>query len=203
MNKADAINTRAVPIKKRFTNLRSSLQHFHFPNTLKQLLLLLAKYKDIRYTLVEDKANGSAVISTLKNKIPGMLAYNPKTSKEGRANAAAPQVEAGNIWLPDPYYEPNRTAHPWCVEGVDEFVNEVVSFPYAANDDSVDMMTQLLLREAKSAGWVDEFIKGRHFDNPNSAKEDKLTKELADMMGWEIDEDSDRYNSAFGGKLGF
>lgn len=171
-----------------------------FPNTIKELLKLISMYNDVRYVLVEDKANGSAVISTLKNKIPGMIAFQPKTSKEGRANAVAPQVEAGNVFLPDPYYPPNRTAFPWCVEGVDEFVNELVSFPYGANDDSVDMMTQFLIREGQSQGWVDEFIKG-NVNNTSSkqSKEDKLTKELADMMGWDLDEDNDRYDSAYEG----
>jgi hypothetical protein len=50
--------------------------------------------------LVEDKANGTAVISTLKSKIPGLIPVNPTDSKYGRATAVSPFIEAGNVFLP-------------------------------------------------------------------------------------------------------
>ena len=54
----------------------------------------------ITANLVEEKANGAAIIDTVKNTIAGVIAFNPKDSKEARANAVAPQMEAGNVWIP-------------------------------------------------------------------------------------------------------
>jgi hypothetical protein len=53
--------------------------------------------------LVEDKANGPALISTLKNKIPGIVPVSPDGGVVAVAHAVAPYVSAGNVWLPNPY----------------------------------------------------------------------------------------------------
>jgi predicted phage terminase large subunit-like protein len=50
--------------------------------------------------LVEDKANGPAVLSTLRARVPGLLAVDPRGDKGARARAVAPDVEAGNVHLP-------------------------------------------------------------------------------------------------------
>ncbi len=86
--------------------------------------------------LVEDKANGSAVIQMLSHEIPGILPVNPGGGKVARAQAISPLIEAGNIYLPHPDYA------PW----VNDFIEECVSFPNGAHDDQVDAMTQVLLR---------------------------------------------------------
>ncbi len=86
-----------------------------------------------RKHLVEDKANGSAIIETLKDKISGIIAVNPEGGKESRASAVSPQVEAGNVYLPD--------GAPW----LDEFIGEHSGFPKAAHDDEVDALSQALL----------------------------------------------------------
>jgi predicted phage terminase large subunit-like protein len=52
--------------------------------------------------LVEDKANGPAVIDTLKDKVPALIAITPQGGKKARANAVQPQHEAGNFYLPSP-----------------------------------------------------------------------------------------------------
>jgi len=65
--------------------------------------------------LVEDKANGPAVIATLRRTIPGLTAVNPKGDKVARARAVAPEVESGNVYLPGAKnaegtsYEPTAT----------------------------------------------------------------------------------------------
>ena len=51
-------------------------------------------------TLIEDKANGSAVIEELSREVPGVLAINPEGGKVARAWAAQPTVEAGGMFLP-------------------------------------------------------------------------------------------------------
>jgi hypothetical protein len=54
---------------------------------------------------VEDKANGPAIISMLKGEIAGIIETNDGGSI-GVAESVAPYVEAGNVWLPNPYNVP-------------------------------------------------------------------------------------------------
>jgi predicted phage terminase large subunit-like protein len=86
-----------------------------------------------RLKLVEDKANGPAIISMLRDKIGGIVPYSPKGSKVARARAFQPDHEAGNLWLPHP------SKYPW-VEG---YVDRFAAFPAGA-DDEIDAATQLL-----------------------------------------------------------
>jgi predicted phage terminase large subunit-like protein len=89
-----------------------------------------------REILIEDKANGPAVIDFLKKEVFGIIAVEPDGSKLARAHATTSVWEAGNVWLPHP------DIAPWVVD----FVNEITRFPAAAHDDWVDMMTQALRR---------------------------------------------------------
>lgn len=87
--------------------------------------------------LVEDKANGPAIIDSLKDDISGIKPINPKDSKEARARAVTPEVESGNVILPYPYDPGNE----WVID----LESELRNFPHDANDDQVDGMTQALL----------------------------------------------------------
>ena len=92
--------------------------------------------------LVEEAANGAAVIDTLRREIPGLMGVRPEGGKFARASAAQPRVEAGQVYLPAPTW-PNGRARPdraW----VDEFVTQLAAFPGAAHDDDVDAFTQLV-----------------------------------------------------------
>lgn len=91
--------------------------------------------------LVEDKANGPAIIDALREKVPGIVAVEPDGSKEARARAVAPLVEAGNVYVPSP------DRHPWVVA----FLDECASFPRGTNDDQVDAMSQALRRLHRGA----------------------------------------------------
>ena len=95
---------------------------------------MTARYPEARRKLVEDKANGPAILDSLKSEISGMVAIEPDGSKIARAHACTAEWEAGNVWLPHP------DIAPW----VREFVEEVTTFPAAANDDRVDAMSQAL-----------------------------------------------------------
>jgi predicted phage terminase large subunit-like protein len=97
--------------------------------------------------LVEERANGSAVMSELKESIPGMIAITPQGGKESRASAITAFFEAGNVWLPHP------AQFPW----VTAFIDELVSFPRAANDDQVDAMSQGLAYLASKSTALVEF----------------------------------------------
>ncbi len=106
-----------------------------FTVTLDALRQVCAEFPDVHEIIVEAKANGDAVISSLKNEIPGIIGFNPRDSKEGRARAVSPWIEAGNVWIPDP------EVHPW-TGGI---VDEAAAFPKGDHDDRVDCMTQALL----------------------------------------------------------
>lgn len=99
--------------------------------TLAAIEQMTAKWPQAKAKLIEDKANGSAVIDLLKRKISGLIAINPNGGKVVRAQAIAPYVEAGNVYLPH---------YPW----VGDFVGEFSQFPNGANDDQVDCTSQAI-----------------------------------------------------------
>lgn len=103
-----------------------------FTETLRAIRSLSAKWPQAIRKLVEDKANGTAVIDVLRKEIPGLIPVEPEGGKIVRANAVTAVVEAGNVFLPDP------SIAPW----VHDFVEEHTAFPNGANDDQVDAQTQ-------------------------------------------------------------
>lgn len=105
----------------------------NFPATLQTIRNLVNKYPRAALKLIEDKANGSAIIQTLVREIPGIIAVNPEGGKVARVNAVSAFIEAGNVHLP-------RT------DWVHDFVEEAASFPNGKNDDQVDAMSQALHR---------------------------------------------------------
>lgn len=107
-----------------------------FTNTVKAVQALKAKWPRCYEVLVEDKANGPAIIDTLSKTIPGIIPIEPDGSKTARAHAVTSFFEAGNIWFPDP------TLFDW----VKALVDEILAFPVGANDDQVDALTQALRR---------------------------------------------------------
>jgi hypothetical protein len=59
-----------------------------------------ARFPQAHAVLIEDKANGPAIISELQKEIPGVVAVNPEGGKLARAQATAPFWEAGSLELP-------------------------------------------------------------------------------------------------------
>lgn len=104
------------------------------PGTIQAVRSLSAKWPQARAKLVEDKANGPAVIQLLKNEIPGLIPVNPEGGKVVRAQAASPELEAGNVFIPAP------SIAPW----IHDFVEEAAAFPNGLNDDQVDCFSQAI-----------------------------------------------------------
>lgn len=104
-----------------------------FLATVNAVRTMSAAYPDAIGKLIEDKANGPAVITSLESEVGGVLPVEPCGSKVARARAVQPLVAAGNVYLPIDA----QWTHP--------FLNELVDFPSAPNDDRVDMTTQALL----------------------------------------------------------
>lgn len=103
------------------------------PETLAQMRRLahMSPWSRASAKLVEAKADGKAIMATLKSEIPGITPINPQGSKVVRARAIAPYWAAGNIWLPHP------SRAPW----ISEFIHEITTFPASAHDDQLDAMT--------------------------------------------------------------
>lgn len=109
-------------------------ERMNFPKTIEAILRMTEKWPKARKKLVEEKANGAALISTLKDKVPGIIPINPTTDKVARTHAVTPFLEAGNVFIPHPH-----TA-PW----VSSFITTCIKFPNVKFDDEVDAMTQEL-----------------------------------------------------------
>lgn len=122
------------------------LGQLDFTATITAFRSLTAKWPRVRRKLVEDKANGPAVISTLHREIGGIVAVNPQGGKMSRAHAAEPFVESGNYYLPHP------NLAPW----VDGFIEELATFPGGRHDDQVDALSQAHIKlEALMAGRME------------------------------------------------
>lgn len=106
-----------------------------FTENVMAIRTMTAKHPKARAKVVENKANGPAIISLLKKEIPGIVEFNPKGSKEERAISVTPYFEAGNVFLPEP------SIAPW----VHDFIEDLLCFPSGKYKDTVDATVQGIL----------------------------------------------------------
>ena len=107
--------------------------HLNFLATIETIKGLKNSYPQIKNILVEDRANGSAIIAQLRSQIPGIIPIEPFGGKIARVQQVSFAIESGNVFLP------NR---PW----VKEFIAQCSAFPNSRHDDMVDSMSQALSR---------------------------------------------------------
>ncbi|MFM7012034.1 MAG: phage terminase large subunit [Betaproteobacteria bacterium] len=103
-----------------------------FVETKKAFVRFCNAWPDVTAKLIEDKANGPAIIDSLREEISGIIAINPTDSKMARVEAVSAQFESGNVFLPE--------GGEW----VHGFIEEFLMFPNAKHDDQVDCATQAL-----------------------------------------------------------
>lgn len=120
-----------------------------FVGSMSAVMEMSARYPEAYIKLIEDKANGTAIINVLSQKIEGIMPITPKESKLARLQAILPMLEAGNVYLP--------ANAVW----VEEFINECLQFPNGKNDDQVDSMSQALARMLNSYVIPEEVVKKR------------------------------------------
>lgn len=106
-----------------------------FTETLARFVAFAEKFPPNASKYVEDKANGTAVIDTLKKHVSGIIPVTPTESKTARAYAVTPLFEAGNVYFPAP-----ELGHRW----ESDYEAELLQFPSGAHDDQVDATTQAL-----------------------------------------------------------
>jgi predicted phage terminase large subunit-like protein len=96
--------------------------------------------------IVEDKANGPAIIDALRNELSGIVPMQPQGSKLARAQAGAPEVEAGNYWIPQTQWG-------------EEFIEECAIFPQGHHDDQVDGWSQAACRFRISSSGIADYYR--------------------------------------------
>jgi len=113
------------------------------PATCAAVRSLALKYPKCSAHVVEAKANGKGVVSSLRATISGFQEFNPDKygKKEERANLILDEVRGHNVWLP---------VGTW----VDEFIERAAAFPSVSHDDEIDALSQSLLwyKERKLRG---------------------------------------------------
>ncbi|UFU14624.1 phage terminase large subunit [Curtobacterium sp. C1] len=134
-----------------------------FTDTKTAFEAMVKRWPQATAKLIEDKANGTAVIDSLRKTIPGIVPITPKDSKYSRANAVAPFIEAGNVHLP---------SKDVALFDVDDLLDEATSFPNAAHDDQVDATSQalarLLLRVGEGSAFL-QHMKNQLGDQPKTS----------------------------------
>jgi len=105
-----------------------------FTQTIAAIERLSRRHPDCTEILIEDAANGPAIIDTLKRSLNGIIPVRPEGSKVARFSAVSPLFEAGQVVLH------KKSAF------LQDFLTELLQFPLGRNDDQVDAASQALRR---------------------------------------------------------
>lgn len=144
-------------------------ERLSFTGTKSLVMTLRGRHPDATRVLVEDKANGTAIVDDMKSKIAGLVPVEPEGGKIARAWSAAGDVEAGNVYLPE-YLDDQGTVMPGR-EWVPEFVDTCAKFPKVANDDDVDAFSQLMIARRKGFAAILEALKAEHAEMEQAGRE--------------------------------
>jgi predicted phage terminase large subunit-like protein len=144
---SDYVAIGAVGVKgpKRYI-LEIVNAHLGYSATKDQIRSMREKHKADR-VLIEDKANGSAVISELILDLPGIIAVNPQGGKTSRLMAVSGEWQASNWYM-------DRNA-AW----TEPAITQLITFPNAANDDIVDCLSQAGTYLQQNSFGILEFLK--------------------------------------------
>lgn len=139
-------------------------RHLDFTNTLAAIRQLRRLYPNARTVLIEDKANGSAIINVLRQEM-FCVAVNPKGGKVARVNAISAAIESGHVHVP-------KDA-PW----LEEFLDQFTAFPAGKHDDLVDSSSQALSYMIFSNGQA-----GLPYTEEQKALEAAIEQEQANFL---------------------
>ena len=112
-----------------------------FPE-LKEIAMREYTYWECDMVLIEAKASGTPLTQELRRMGIPVVNYSPTRGhdKHSRMHSVAPIFESGMV------YAPNKTF-------AEDMIEECASFPFGANDDLCDTMTQALMR-FREGGFV-------------------------------------------------
>lgn len=126
-----------------------------FTETLTRIKQYTKQYPTIDELIIEDKANGSAIIDSLRysDGIPPIVGVNPLGGKYSRAQAVSPFVATLAVHVPEDFTEAEAREIEHDQKGYVPphklFIEQHSKFPYMAHDDMVDACTQALSRLIK------------------------------------------------------
>ena len=134
----------------------------------KRIVMANRRFPQTRTTLIENKANGHAVVKLLKDPVqirkihhyavPGLALVDPKNLGGDKANRllmCSTEFSAGSVYFPP------KDRMPW----IEDVKKELCGFPKYKNDDIVDSISQ-------SLNWVAQFGGSLlDFQYPTSFKE--------------------------------
>lgn len=115
-----------------------------FPAQIASIKEMAMRNPEAYLKQIEEAANGAALIETLKNEIMGLVPWKPMTSKEARLAAVSPMYQAGNVHYPNP------DQHPW----VQTNIAEILTFPNAKHDDTVDVASMAVFQLGKISSSI-------------------------------------------------
>ena len=106
----------------------------------KEITEMSKRWPNCLTILIEDKANGPAILSLLGKKVTGLIPVRPTASKDERLHSVSPIFESGNFHIPANHPETKA------------ILDELTSFPVCANDDIVDAISQGLIHFSSLKG---------------------------------------------------
>lgn len=150
-------------------------RHLDFTGTLSAIRQVKTLYPSARTVLIEDKANGSAVINVLQKEM-FCIPVNPKGGKVARVNAVSAAIESGHVYVPK--------EASW----LGEYLDQWSAFPAGAHDDMVDSSSQALsylLYSNGTTGVPLDSAQRRMLDTIEKEKETFLSADVYDVYGQE------------------
>ena len=126
-----------------------------FVETVNRIRKIVSEFPGIDQLVIEDKANGSAIIDTLHyiEGMPPTVGVNPLGGKYSRAQAVSPFVASGCVHIPTDFTAEEARDIEWDSNEVlaphQRFVQQHSRFPFMKHDDMVDSCTQALSRLIK------------------------------------------------------
>lgn len=126
-----------------------------FVETVNKIRAICKEFPDLDELIIEDKANGSAIIDSLRyyDNIPPVVAVNPLGSKYSRAQAVSPFIATRVVHIPTDFTDAENNDIEWDgnekLSARNKFIEQHSRFPFAKNDDMVDAETQGLARIIK------------------------------------------------------
>ena len=175
-----------------------------FVETLDRIKKLLKDFPTIDELIIEDKANGSAIIDSLRytDGVPPIVAVNPLGGKYSRAQAVSPFVASGCVHVPNDFTAEEDDEIEW--EGNEKlsphnrFIAQHSRFPFAKNDDMVDSCTQALSRLIKLITGEEPLPEKKYirytkwypdmwedFEQMNSKEQEEFIKIYGAPLEWE------------------
>ena len=159
-----AIHVYGVDGGNRFLFDRRT-EHLDEPATERAIIDMKIKWPKVSFILIEDKANGPAIISRLRNVVPGIIAINPEGGKESRAHAASADQWSGNCYLPDP------AIYSWVQPFIDHFAsyNGEGSVEHDDDEDAFSQFVNWARQLFSGVGtWLDQQYEQLQKTNPGS-----------------------------------